>query len=80
MARFDTEKIVNRFVEMQGGTPTKINNDVVKYEGVLEVLYNEKMIEERKNPQHKFMLDIINAKIIETKRLLSDAKIRNKIK
>lgn len=80
MGQFDTEKIVNRFVEMQGGTPTKINNDVVTLDGVLNVLYNERLIEERKSPIHKFTVDIINAKIIETKRLLNDAKIRNKIK
>lgn len=80
MARFEVEKIVNRFAEASGAEFKKINNDVVSLEGVLTVLYNELRIENGKPSRHQFTIDIINAKIIETKRLLTIAKTRNNIK
>lgn len=74
MPRFDAEKIVNRYAESVGITPTKIYDEVVTAEKVLNVLRHEAELEHKKNIKDNFAIQVIEARIIGQLRHLAELK------
>jgi len=80
LTSFEIEKIIGRFAESTNQKFTKIPDEIIREEKLLRLIDSELLIERRKVKQDTFAIQVLVAKLIGHKRLMTALKIKHKIK